>query len=47
MPQNGENSQQYKILLREQANENLKTDSRFGKTDVVSDFGKNGSVGVV
>lgn len=35
-----------KTPLRDQANEKSKTDSKFGKKDVISDFSKDCSVGV-
>lgn len=38
---------QQQTPLRDQANENSKTDSRFDKKDGISDFIKNNSVGVV
>lgn len=35
-----------KTPLRDQANAKSKTDSKFGKKDVISDFSKDSSVGV-
>lgn len=38
---------QHQTPLRDQANENSKSDSKFGKRDGISDFSKNSPVGVV